>query len=213
MNKTAKKIRIEEGIVIGTASDKYESNNFVARKLVQGFDNHIRKLIHQINPSTITEIGCGEGHVTSMLLESTLASIKAFDISQTIIDEACTNIPSTRVVFEESNIYALSAEKHCADLVVCCEVLEHLDDPQRGLDLIAELAKPYALLSVPREPIWCALNVLRGAYITEWGNTPGHLQHWSKTGFQRFVSSRFDILALASPLPWTIILAKAKART
>ena len=40
----------------------------------------------------------------------------------------------------------------------------------------------HLLVSVPREPLWRALNVARGAYLRELGNTPGHVNHWSKRG-------------------------------
>ena len=211
MSKNKKQLRVEDGVVIGTASDKYETRNYIATKLVHGFDQSIQSLLRQIDPTTITEIGCGEGHVTAILLQNTKANINAFDISQTIVKEARDNISSSRVTFERKSIFELHPEQHAADLVVCCEVLEHLDDPEKGLNLLANIARPYALLSVPREPLWCGLNMLRGAYLKDFGNTPGHLQHWSKKGFLDFVGSRFEILATASPLPWTVVLAKTKS--
>ena len=36
------------------------------------------------------------------------------------------------------------------------------------------------LVSVPREPLWRGLNMARGAYMRDLGNTPGHVNHWSK---------------------------------
>jgi 2-polyprenyl-3-methyl-5-hydroxy-6-metoxy-1,4-benzoquinol methylase len=210
MSKPTKPVRIENGVVIGTTSDKYTTGNLIVRKLVQNFDAGVQALLCQVNPLTITEIGCGEGHVTEILLQNTQATINAFDISKTIIHEAQANISSPRISFEQKDIYTLCADQHFADLVVCCEVLEHLTDPEAALDLLADLAKPYALLSVPREPLWCTLNILRGTYLKNFGNTPGHLQHWSKRGFLQFVSRRFDILATASPLPWTMVLVRTK---
>ena len=50
------------------------------------------------------------------------------------------------------------------ELIVCCEVLEHLVDAEGALDVVAGLARPWAILSVPREPLWRALNLLRLAY-------------------------------------------------
>jgi hypothetical protein len=94
--------------------------------------------------------------------------------------------------------------------VVCCEVLEHLDDSARGVDILAELARPYLLASVPREPLWRALNMARGKYLGAFGNTPGHLNHWSREGFLRLLRRRFDVIEMRTPLPWTMALCRLR---
>ena len=92
--------------------------------------------------------------------------------------------------------------------MLCCEVLEHLEDPAAGLAEIARVASRTCLVSVPREPIWRMLNVARGAYWSALGNTPGHLNHWSRAAFSAFVGTRLDVVETASPLPWTVVLAR-----
>lgn len=200
---------IEDGLVVGTGSDKYESKNPIAQYLLRQFDQSIADLVKLAKPKTILEVGCGEGHVTDILLKNSAATIEALDISQTIVDIAKDSIKSPRVNFQQFNIYDL-AEKEPADLLVCCEVLEHLETPETGLLRLAEKAAPYAIMSVPREPIWRALNFVRGTYVTEFGNSPGHIQHWSQKGFIRFVEQHFEVVAVKAPLPWTILLAKSK---
>jgi hypothetical protein len=54
------------------------------------------------------------------------------------------------------------------------------------------------------------LNVLRGKYLAAWGNTPGHLQHFSRAAIRRLVASRFQIVAESHPLPWTMLLARRR---
>ena len=41
---------------------------------------------------------------------------------------------------------------------------------------------------------------------SDWGNTPDHRNHWSSRGFRRFVSTRFDVVQLLAPPPWTVVL-------
>lgn len=200
---------IEDGLVVGTGSDKYESKNPLAQYLLRQFDNSIAELVNIAKPNTILEVGCGEGHVTDILLANTKATIQALDISQTIVDIAKAEIDSPRVDFQQFNIYDL-AEKEPADLVVCCEVLEHLETPETGLLRLAEKAAPYAIISVPREPVWSLLNFIRGAHVKSFGNSPGHIQHWSQKGFIQFVEQQFDIVSVKAPLPWTILLVKSK---
>jgi 2-polyprenyl-3-methyl-5-hydroxy-6-metoxy-1,4-benzoquinol methylase len=202
---------VENGIVVGTSSGKYELKNPIARYLLNGFDNAILELAHKVSPETITEVGCGEGHVTRLLLEATQAKIQAMDISDRVLGMARKTVSaSNRVVFENRSIYDLNADRDQADLVVCCEVLEHLEHPRQGLELLAASASPYALLSVPREPIFRSMNFVRGAYFMQFGNSPGHIQHWSRRGFVDFVSSRFDIREVRSPLPWTMLLVRSR---
>jgi SAM-dependent methyltransferase len=96
------------------------------------------------------------------------------------------------------------------DLVVCVEVLEHLRDPAAGLRELARVTSRHLLLSVPREPLFRGSNLLTGRYVKDLGNTPGHLNHWSKSSFGTFVSQVADVRAVASPYPWTIVWATVR---
>ena len=77
----AKTPLIEDGLVVGTGSDKYETKNPLAQYLLRQFDNSIAELVKMAKPKTILEVGCGEGHVTDILLNNSSASIQAMDIS------------------------------------------------------------------------------------------------------------------------------------
>jgi hypothetical protein len=66
------------------------------------------------------------------------------------------------------------------------------------------------VVSVPREPIWCGLNMVRGKYFSKLGNTPGHIQHWSSSDFVNLVSKYFDVVEVKKPLPWTMLLCRVK---
>jgi SAM-dependent methyltransferase len=199
--------RIENCVVIGTTS-KYELRNPIAQYLINQFDASIITLLREVSSLHILEIGCGEGHVTEILLKNTQANITATDLSPTLISETSARIQSARVNFQVADAMHLKIETPRPDMIVCCEVLEHLSDPVKGLASIAAQNAEWYLLSVPREPLWCSLNMLRGRYLRNFGNTPGHLQHWSKSGFLRFVSSKLKVVKVLSPLPWTMVLCK-----
>ena len=98
------------------------------------------------------------------------------------------------------------------DVVVAAEVLEHLPDPVRGLQEMVRVTRRHLVLSVPREPIFRSCNLLTGRYVRDLGNTPGHLNHWSKRGFVRFVSSVAEVSDVTNPFPWTTIWATVPAR-
>jgi hypothetical protein len=89
--------------------------------------------------------------------------------------------------------------------------LEHVRQPEKVLIEAARVSSRYAIFSVPREPLWRVLNVVRGRYLPDLGNTPGHIQHWSTNKFIELVSQHFNVLQVRQPLPWTMLLAEVKS--
>lgn len=206
-------VRRERGVVIGNVEDKYASRNPIARRLVGGFLHSFRELVARTGAASALEVGCGEGRLTLELARLALA-VRATDFSTEIVEEARRRVreagrPELAAAFAVADVYDLEASEG-AELVVCCEVFEHLADPDRALDGLARLARPWLLASVPREPLWRVLNVARGRYLSRLGDTPGHLQHWSRRGFLRFLSRRFELVEVRSPLPWTMVLARCR---
>jgi 2-polyprenyl-3-methyl-5-hydroxy-6-metoxy-1,4-benzoquinol methylase len=92
-------------------------------------------------------------------------------------------------------------------VVVAAEVLEHLTDPELGLREMARVSRGHLVLSVPREPIFRSCNLVAGRYVRDLGNTPGHLNHWSRASFVRFVSRVAQVREVSTPFPWTTIWA------
>jgi 2-polyprenyl-3-methyl-5-hydroxy-6-metoxy-1,4-benzoquinol methylase len=207
--RLAKGLR-EKGIVVGNTFDKYESSNPVVQKIMNGFSNTLSELVHQASPSTIHDVGCGEGYWVREWVRQG-KSVRGTDFSSKIIDLAKLNALERNIspaLFEIKSIYDLQTQQDAADLVVCCEVLEHLDRPEEALDRLRSIVKKYLIISVPREPIWRFLNLARGKYIASLGNTPGHIQHWSKSDFVRLISSYFKVVCIKTPLPWTMLLCR-----
>ncbi|MEA3511435.1 MAG: methyltransferase domain-containing protein, partial [Actinomycetota bacterium] len=198
-----------EGVDVGNVRDSYASTNRIARGLVGGFLTKFESLVALTGARDVHEVGCGQGELSIRLAENGI-NVRGSDVSNLLIEEArhCASDAGVTVPFKVASIYDLEAAADSATLVVACEMLEHLEDPERGLEVLSKLANPYLLVSVPREPIWRVLNVARGRYLKHWGNTPGHLQHWSKRRFLAFVGSRFDVVEVDSPFPWTMVLCK-----
>jgi 2-polyprenyl-3-methyl-5-hydroxy-6-metoxy-1,4-benzoquinol methylase len=96
------------------------------------------------------------------------------------------------------------------DLAAAIEVLEHVPDPRQTLAEMIRVAARHLLVSVPREPLWRGLNIARGAYLRELGNTPGHLNHWSKRAFERLLADYGEVVEARSPFPWTMLLVRVR---
>jgi len=202
----------ENGVVIGNAYDKYGSRNPLVKWMMNGFESVLSDFVATASPRSIHEIGCGEGYWVLRWADQGLAA-RGCDFSSDVIDLARENAFNRGLspsLFEPRSIYDLDAGQDSADLVVCCEVLEHLDDPDAALQALQKIVTQHLIVSVPQEPLWCALNLMRGKYLSRWGNTPGHLQHWSKRRFVRLVSRYFEVLETASPFPWTMLLCRPR---
>ena len=48
----------------------------------------------------------------------------------------------------------------------------------------------------------------RGAYWRDLGNTPGHVNHWSKRAFVDLLSRYGTVEEARSPFPWTMVLVR-----
>lgn len=202
---------IENGIIAGNLYNKYETCNPIAKYLMKSFYNSLNVLIYKTHAIKIHEVGCGEGNI-SILLAKQEMNVRASDFSHQVIAEAKENARNNNVdiTFQTMSIYDLDPKRDSADLVICCEVLEHLEKPQEAIDILSQLASPYLIVSVPREPLWRGLNLLRGKYISSLGNTPGHIQHWSTSQFINLLSSKLNVIALLTPVPWSMALCRSR---
>ena len=207
--------RSEQGVVFGNTFDKYGSRNPIVRRMMRGFTRRLEGYVDRAAPASIHEVGCGEGY-WGLRWARRGVPYRGTDVSAGAIEYARANADGGGLdprVFSVRSVYDLSPDTDRADLVVCCEVLEHLEDPRAALARLTSAADRHLILSVPREPLWRALNVLRGAYLSDFGNTPGHVQHWSRRAFVRFVSAAaaaFEVVDQCAPLPWTLLLCRRR---
>jgi 2-polyprenyl-3-methyl-5-hydroxy-6-metoxy-1,4-benzoquinol methylase len=193
----------------GNYYDKYNARNPIAKMLMAGFLGSFDELARLTGARTAFEVGCGEGYL-SMRLLATGVAVHGCDVESDVVEQA--NQTAEREgygrPFHVQSIYDIGADEPGAELVICCEVLEHLPATLTALERLSMLAHPYLLVSVPREPIWRVLNMMRGKYLGQFGNTPGHLQHWSSMKFVGLLKDSFEIVAVRRPLPWTMVLCK-----
>lgn len=199
----------------GNYYDKYHTKNPIARWLMNGFLESFDALVERVGkPATVLEAGCGEGELTIRVARQTGARIHAFDVSPEVVTEAEKRVATAgladQIVLRSDSIYELDPDRDKAELVVCCEVLEHLDEPEVAIRNLASVCGRYLITSVPREPLWRALNMARGKYWRDFGNTPGHYQHWSTGGFTTLLEQHFDIIELRRPLPWSMALCRPR---
>ena len=203
--------RQSRALIPNTLQSKYTRTNAVTRRLLAGFFDALGEAVKTVGAvSSALEVGCGEGVSTEKIkaMFPAGAVLHASDINRVRLAAARQRNPGVPII--EESIYNLSRPDRSYDLVFCLEVLEHLDDPDAALAEICRVSRRWVITSVPREPVWRALNLMRLKYVSGLGNTPGHLNHWSKNSFARFVGRRLDVRKTLSPFPWTMLVAEVK---
>lgn len=188
---------------------KYISKNPISRSLIGHFNKKLKTIISTLEFSNLVDIGCGEGAVLK-ILEKELCHKNCFgvDIDPENITFSTRNAPFCE--YKVANIYNMPFRNNSFEVVMCLEVLEHLEKPERALNELQRICSRFIIISVPREPIWRVLNILRGKYWNKWGNTPGHINHYRSKDITKLVMKYFEIINVFKPLPWTIILGKKR---
>ena len=192
----------------GNFYNKYESNNPIVKILVKNFFSDLTTIIapirHEIKNAF--EIGCGEGYVTSFFNQWGIP-IEGADVSARIIEIAKRKYPS--INFSVLSIYDLDTISNEYSLVIANEVFEHLSEPDTAIEELKKVTTKYILITVPHEPFFRIANIVRLKYLKDAGNTPGHLNHWSKKSFELFLASHtLKIITVRCSTLWTIVLCE-----
>ncbi|MCE5278166.1 MAG: class I SAM-dependent methyltransferase [Planctomycetaceae bacterium] len=187
---------------------KYTHSTGASRWLINRFFSQMSELLQGLDVQVAAEIGCGPGFSTQQLRKSLSQKVvfDASDVEPDLVKLAGERNPDVPV--RRESIYHLSRPDHSVDILFVLEVLEHLEHPEQAMAEICRVSRRWAILSVPREPIWCMMNMGRLKYVRSLGNTPGHLNHWTARGFINFVSLYCKVISRRTPLPWTILLCR-----
>jgi 2-polyprenyl-3-methyl-5-hydroxy-6-metoxy-1,4-benzoquinol methylase len=197
-----------EGTVTGNTYDKYGTTNPVARRLQSGFERTLHELFTQAAPQTLLDVGCGEVVLVEQWARSIPGRVVGIDLEdpQLQAEWARRQVPNLEYqVMKAENLPFADGEFEVATAI---EVLEHVPDPEHTVAEMARCASKHLLVSVPREPLWRGLNMARGAYLKDLGNTPGHLNHWSKRSFVQLLGQHGTVVEARSPFPWTMLLVR-----
>jgi SAM-dependent methyltransferase len=197
----------QDGVVTGNTYDKYGSGNPLVRRLMAGFESALDGLLERAGPDSVLDIGCGEGVVVHRWATGRPSCrFVGIDLEEPSIQAGWELHSSPNLEYRVMRAENLPFAAGEFELASAIEVLEHVPDPEHTLAEMARCARGHLLVSVPREPLWRGLNMARGAYWGALGNTPGHLNHWSKRSFVELLSRYGDVIDVRSPFPWTIAL-------
>ncbi len=199
----------KDGVVTGNTYDKYGSGNPVVRRLMARFERDLDELFAIASPGSLLDVGCGEGVLVQKWAQRLGSGrVVGIDLEEESIQAGWAEHQAPNLqyrVMEAENLPFAAGEFELASAI---EVLEHVPDPAHTVAEMARVASSHLLVSVPREPLWRMLNMARGAYWKDLGNTPGHLNHWSRRSFVELLSRHGQVVEVRSPFPWTMLLVR-----
>ena len=188
---------------------KHKTSSALQRKLLANFTDTLVAEAKKLQPQSILDVGCGEGFTLERLrLEGIGKKLEGVDYLDRAIELGKKEHPDLNL--KQGSIFDLKYKDNSFDLVICSEVLEHIEHPEKGLKELVRVSKKYCILSVPNEPFFMLGNFLRGKNVSRFGNDIEHINHWTFWQFKKFVSEEMAIKTVRYPVPWTLIVAKKK---
>jgi ubiquinone/menaquinone biosynthesis C-methylase UbiE len=138
----------------------------------------------------VLDAGCGVAYGAAMLAAAGAVEVIGVDRESDVLDSARPQMPNN-VRLETADISALPYEDGRFDLVVCFEVIEHVDDPGRALDELRRVLAPDGLLALssPNRHVYPPGNP---HHVHEY--TPGELEHE--------LTGRFSFVQLSRQHTW-----------
>jgi 2-polyprenyl-3-methyl-5-hydroxy-6-metoxy-1,4-benzoquinol methylase len=202
----------DAGVVTGNTYDKYGSTNPVVRRLMATFERTLDELFARADPQSLLDVGCGEGVLVHEWAKRIAPRrVVGIDLEEPSIQAGWELRQAPNLEYRIMKAEAMPFADDEFDVATAIEVLEHVPDPAHTVAEMARVAKSHLLVSVPREPLWRGLNMARGAYLRQLGNTPGHVNHWSKRSFVALLSQHGTVVEARSPFPWTMLLVRLGA--
>lgn len=187
---------------------KHTSKNPIQKFLIKNFYSSLISLAKPLLPQTILDAGCGEGFSMNKLrLNGIGEKIEGIEYSKDAISFGKKLFPHLNI--KQGSVYDLPYKDNSFDLIICTEVLEHLEKPTKALNEILRVSKRYLIISVPNEPLFMMSNFLRGKNLSRLGNDEGHINHWNPWSLRKYLAqNKVKVKKISFPFPWITILGE-----
>lgn len=187
---------------------KYNNPNPIQQYFIKRFLVTVASIVKQTEPMNLIDIGCSEGFVIRYL-QNLWPGIQCYGIDIDFEALKRGQYIHRGVQIQKASIYNIPFKAEAFDIVLCLEVLEHLDEPEKALRDLRRVTRRYCLFSVPNEPLFRVANFLRGKSISRLGNDIDHVNHWNKKNFTKLLQETgFVINKIKMPFPWLVVLTE-----
>ena len=188
---------------------KHTSKNPLQRYLIRKFHEKIFALIEETNVIHLLDVGCGEGFgIIGLKTYNHHLQIVGLDNNRSALVWGRNHIIGLEPILN-GNAMNLPFENNAFPMVVCLEVLEHLNEPSLCLEELIRVTSQFLIISVPLEPYFRIANFLRGKNLSRFGNDIDHVNWFNVPKLKRLVTAHnIEIINHSLSFPWQIVLAK-----
>jgi ubiquinone/menaquinone biosynthesis C-methylase UbiE len=179
---------------------KFQTRNPVVQHLIDRFYQRLESTVSPLAPRSLLDAGCGEGETLTRL--SAPECLVGLDVNADAVAFAARRCPRAEVL--RGSVYQLPFADRSFDLVLCLEVLEHLQEPQRAVAELGRVSRRDVVVSIPHEPWFRIGSALRGKYLRNLGNHPEHVNHWDRRDLRRFLEPGLEVVGIRGSFPWLI---------
>lgn len=187
---------------------KHTSKNPIQKFLIKNFYSSLISLAKTLKAESILDAGCGEGFTMDKLIQNQMGKrVEGVEYSKEAIALGKKLFP--HLTIRQGSVYNLPYKDNSFDLIICTEVLEHLEEPAKAIKEMLRVSKKYLIISVPNEPFFMLSNFLRGKNLLRLGNDVGHINHWNPLSLKRYLTqNKVKVKKIKLPFPWIIILGE-----
>lgn len=133
---------------------EYEADTYAITPEDEPAFRHRRTLVRRLlarsgraEAGLVLDVGCGDGSLAQDLGQRTGARVLGVDLSARRVQRAQSRVAG--LIVSQAGIYALPFRDRAFPLVVCTDLLEHLDDPQAALRELVRVCSGLVLVTVP----------------------------------------------------------------
>ena len=105
--------------------------------------------VADLHPTRVLDVGCAAGAVGAALTERTGARVTGIELDPQLAELATERLCEVLVQDASSALRLLLERGEQFDLVLCADVLEHLQDPWTALRDVAALSRGHVVVSLP----------------------------------------------------------------
>ncbi len=140
---------------------------------------------------SVLDAGCGTGYGTEILAALGAENVVGIDISPEAIEYARSSFEGVSSKFSLGDIYELPFEDDTFELVVCFEVIEHVEEQQRAIGELHRVLRASGVLAISSPN--------RGVYPP--GN-PYHIHEYQPDELKQALAGEFSHVRLYRQSPW-----------
>lgn len=190
--------------------NKYTNRNPVHRLSLGRFYDAVAAELRSIAPRTVLDFGCGEGFILDMMAarDVQLPDYEGVDLRADALSAAHERWPQKN--FTHANLFDAAFDSKTYHTVMALEVLEHVFEPEKVLQRLVAMSEQHLLLTVPNEPWFQLMNLVRGRDFIRLGNHPEHINHWNAGTFAEFVSPFAEVVSVKTRFPFVILTARPR---